>query len=348
MSVPNNLKITHPELAKEWCNLNSIDNPKLIPENFISGSGQYVYWKCRNYHIYGCTIHDRFRSSGCPYCSNKKPHSQNNILITHPELIKEWSSFNEIKPTDISRCSMKKIIWRCNNNHYYEASPNTRTYDHGCGYCWGRKSYSQTNLVNIAENYISEWSNLNSMEDGYHHLKPENFGKGSHQEIIWRCKYGHYSLGAIHDRLNDHGCGYCSGRNVCWDNCAENTHSKLIKEWNFDLNDGTLQNYVAGSRYRAHWICEFGHKWQTSISERAYHKTDCPNCAKSISSGETEWLDILDVPIRNNTIKIFRTSKVDGLSKDKKIVYEFHGDYWHGNPNIYNHNEVNKKNQKNI
>jgi hypothetical protein len=31
--------------------------------------------------------------------------------------------------------------------------------------------------------------------------------------------------------------------------------------------------------------------------------------------------------------------KADGYCKKTNIIYEFHGDYWHGNPNIYEPNE---------
>ncbi|CAH6419832.1 Hypothetical protein HVR_LOCUS913, partial [uncultured virus] len=35
--------------------------------------------------------------------------------------------------------------------------------------------------------------------------------------------------------------------------------------------------------------------------------------------------------------------KFDGFCKETKTVYEFHGDYWHGNPKLYNSNEMNTR-----
>jgi hypothetical protein len=34
--------------------------------------------------------------------------------------------------------------------------------------------------------------------------------------------------------------------------------------------------------------------------------------------------------------------KADGYCEKTNTVYEFHGDYWHGNPKIFNPNEINK------
>jgi hypothetical protein len=37
-----------------------------------------------------------------------------------------------------------------------------------------------------------------------------------------------------------------------------------------------------------------------------------------------------------------RIIKVDAIDSINKIIYEFYGDYWHGNPCIYNPKEINK------
>jgi hypothetical protein len=56
------------------------------------------------------------------------------------------------------------------------------------------------------------------------------------------------------------------------------------------------------------------------------------------------WLDSLNIPEgwRERKLKIGnRRFIVDALDKDNKIVYEFNGDFWHGNPEIYNLDDVN-------
>lgn len=36
----------------------------------------------------------------------------------------------------------------------------------------------------------------------------------------------------------------------------------------------------------------------------------------------------------------------DGYSPQLKKIYEFHGDYWHGNPNVHDRDDVNDVNHK--
>ena len=44
---------------------------------------------------------------------------------------------------------------------------------------------------------------------------------------------------------------------------------------------------------------------------------------------------------RGGEYYIHSVGKVDGYCKKNNTVYEFHGDYWHGNPNVYNSNDIN-------
>lgn len=76
-------------------------------------------------------------------------------------------------------------------------------------------------------------------------------------------------------------------------------------------------------------------------------KQGCPICGNRYSKKEKEWLDILKIPIeyRNNIIKIGELSfRPDAIDIENKIIWEFYGDYWHGNPNVFNHKKINKNN----
>lgn len=75
----------------------------------------------------------------------------------------------------------------------------------------------------------------------------------------------------------------------------------------------------------------------------------CPTCSHTTSVGEMLWLDILKIPLifRKKSIKIGNILfKPDGLDIDNKIIYEFYGDYWHGNPKLYKQNEINPEAHK--
>ena len=71
----------------------------------------------------------------------------------------------------------------------------------------------------------------------------------------------------------------------------------------------------------------------------------CPKCANSSTSKmEQAWLDNLRIPLDNRNKKLHIGSSfyiVDGIDIINKTVYEFLGDYWHGNPNVYDKNDLN-------
>jgi len=68
-----------------------------------------------------------------------------------------------------------------------------------------------------------------------------------------------------------------------------------------------------------------------------------------------QWIDYLR--IRKPNIQHFYSSneeyeipnslyKADGYDKDTNTIYEFNGDFWHGNPRKYNKNKINSVNKK--
>lgn len=88
-----------------------------------------------------------------------------------------------------------------------------------------------------------------------------------------------------------------------------------------------------------------GSFWQRATAH-LHDGTGCPKCSKMISNIETEWLNLLNLPddpqhrqvhIRVNNRKI----KVDGFDSTTNTVYEFLGDFWHGNPKKFNLADIN-------
>lgn len=72
----------------------------------------------------------------------------------------------------------------------------------------------------------------------------------------------------------------------------------------------------------------------------------CPHCAleNQSSHGEKKWLDSLGIPslIRHHKISGTRYTS-DGYDPETNTVYEYMGDFWHGNPDVYDPNAVNPR-----
>ena len=64
----------------------------------------------------------------------------------------------------------------------------------------------------------------------------------------------------------------------------------------------------------------------------------CPRCGIKFGIKENKWLDSLDVKYRQIRIGKY---VVDGYDPIENTIYEFNGDFWHGNPTKYNSNEIN-------
>lgn len=74
--------------------------------------------------------------------------------------MQEWSEKNEIKPTEVSIGSHKKVIWICRYGHEWEAGVKSRTINGtGCPYCSHNKVLEGFNdLASQMPEVAAEWS----------------------------------------------------------------------------------------------------------------------------------------------------------------------------------------------
>jgi hypothetical protein len=71
----------------------------------------------------------------------------------------------------------------------------------------------------------------------------------------------------------------------------------------------------------------------------------CKSCTISVSKEETLWLNSFNIPSINRNVQMMindRIFNVDGIDYETNTIYEFNGDYYHGNPEIFNSNKLNK------
>ena len=81
---------------------------------------------------------NRAKGNGCPYCAGKKVLSGYNDLQTvNPTLAKEWNyEKNEgLTPAEVMPNSNKKVWWKCQKGHEWQAVISNRNNGNGCPYC---------------------------------------------------------------------------------------------------------------------------------------------------------------------------------------------------------------------
>jgi len=108
---------------------------------------------------------------------------------------------------------------------------------------------------------------------------------------------------------------------------------------------------IVNSHRKIQWKCLLcNNEWSSSPTNILNNKSGCPNCFKTTSAAENQWLDSVGVPDTplNRQVPINLYSKrfiVDGYIPETNTVYEFWGDFWHGNPQKHNRNDINPKTQ---
>lgn len=88
------------------------------------------------------------------------------------------------------------------------------------------------------------------------------------------------------------------------------------------------------------------HHGEFLITPTDHYRVGCWSCNRNRM--QDLWLHYMKLPNdklhRQVRLKIYdRFFVVDGYDSTKQTVYLFHGDYWHGNPNVYNSEDVNKR-----
>lgn len=168
--------------------------------------------------------------------------------------------------------------------------------------------------------------------------------KGSHSKVKIICP----THGIFEQLCNSHligkGCKLCAIVN-----------SKLsLKEFIDKCNsvhsykyDYSKTNYTY-SNERVIIICKYHGEFEQFASSHI-SGIGCPRCTHFVSKSETKWLNILNIPLsyRNKTIMINdRRFNVDAYDPQTNTVYEFYGDYWHGNLKVYKSYDFNKNSKK--
>ena len=131
----NDLQTTNPQLCSEW---DYEKNGELIPSMITGNNGKKVWWKCKEGHSWQASINHRARGTGCPVCAGKTiVAGYNDLLTLYPKLCLDWNYERniDIHPSFLRPRSDKKVWWKCQYGHEWEASVSNRVSGTGCPFC---------------------------------------------------------------------------------------------------------------------------------------------------------------------------------------------------------------------
>jgi len=273
------LAIKDPKLAKEW---HPTKNEGLTPKDVFHHSVKKVWWTCKKNHEWQAIINSRSNGSGCPYCKGTAVCEDNSLAAMNPELANEWHpKMNEdLKPEEVRPFSGKKVWWKCEKGHEWQAVIANRSGGNKCPICQRMEIPSEKSLAIIKPELATEWHPKKNGD-----LSPENVSAYAAKRVWWQCEKGHDWQALVSNRSGGRGCPYCKGKIVCDDNCLATNNKKLAAEWHPTKNGGlTPKDVMPFSSKKVWWKCSNGHEWQAVIANRN-NGTGCKQCRKKRRKG---------------------------------------------------------------
>jgi hypothetical protein len=330
-----NLAVIHPKVAKEW---HPTKNKSLFPEDFTPGTSKKVWWKCNQGHEWNARVNFRARrGTGCPTCAlkNKKRTipDDKRLSFTNPELAKEWhpTKNGDLLPEHFSYGTTKKVWWKCNQGHEWNAIVNSRARGHKCPICalkYRKKTITDEKRLSFTNPELAkEWHPTKNGD-----LLPEHFSFGSNKKVWWKCNQDHEWQTQIgHRTIHNTQCPYCSGRLATKESNLETKFPELSKEWHPTKNgDLKPKGILPHSKKQIWWLCEKGHEWRAPLHGRT-RGNNCPTCNNySTSLPEIRVFSELQSIFDNvHWRKKLDGMEVDVLISDFKLAIEYDGVHWH-------------------
>ena len=124
-------------LMAEW-NWEKNNELGFDPNKLTCGSDKKPWWKCEKGHEWQATISSRNSGCKCPYCAGLLViKGENDLQTLNPSLAEEWNceKNGDLTPANVSPYSHKKIWWKCQNGHEWQARIGNRNRGNGCPEC---------------------------------------------------------------------------------------------------------------------------------------------------------------------------------------------------------------------
>ncbi len=275
------------------------------------------------------SVHISYKT-GCPYCSGFKLNL--NDFIQRANIIHN-NKYNYDK-TDLKSVK-EKVIIICPIHGEFKQMPDKHiNAKQGCNKC---NKACKKDINNIIER-------ANIIHDNkYDYSKITLINMFNKVEIICQ-KHGSFWQTPTNHINHKQKCPKCYHENKLF-----TLEHFIYKANQIHKNEYDYSNTkYTGSLNKIEIICKkHGSFLQTANSHLCGAK--CPKCTKHISDKEILWLNSLNITNEKRQKTIFANNKffkVDAFDSSNNTIYEFYGDYWHGNPKKYNQEYVNKHNKK--
>jgi hypothetical protein len=309
------------------------DYSKVIYKN----SNENVIIICKEHGYFLQKPNNHLNSAGCQKCNN-------SYTLTTEEFI-EKSKLIHKNRYDYSKINYKntdtKVTIICKEHGEFQQTSAEHYNGSGCPKCY-YKTISDRQLLSQKE-CIQRFRN--TFGNRFNYDKVEY--KGSTKHVIITCyKHGDFQQMPI-SHWQGNGCIKCSG-------LVQLTTIEFIersKKIHGDTYDYSKSIYISNSK-KVIIICKKHGEFQQNPSNHYRAGNGCPMCVIQISKPQIIWLNFLsklyniNIQHGNNGGEFLIPNtkyKADGYCLENNTIYEFHGDFWHGNPKKYDRQLINKR-----
>ena len=269
-----------PDIAAQW---HPTRNGDLTPEKVSKSNGRKVWWRCEQGHEWETMVGSRTSGGpGCPVCIGRKVLAgYNDLATTFPEIVAQWhpTRNGDLRPDQVTAGSGKKVWWRCEQGHQWEAMVYSRiSGGSGCPVCSGKKVLAGYNdLATRFPDVAAQWHPTRNGD-----LTPDQVLAGARAKVWWRCQQGHVWETRVGNRTTKGlGCPVCSGQKLLTGyNDLATTFLEVAAQWHPTRNGDLTPDQVSmGSDKKVWWLCELGHEWEVTVNGRTSNGSGCPVCS---------------------------------------------------------------------
>ena len=307
--------------------------------DYISASDKVII-KCKKHGFFEQTPNSHLCGRGCDKCAGRLITTQYEFINFAKQIHKNAYDYSKVMYTN----SQTKVIITCKIHGDFEQVPATHIHKNaGCYKCAGKLSTNQNEFITRANEI---------------HKNTYEYSKviyiNSQTKVLITCK-NHGDFEQIpNSHLQGCGCNEC-GKIIRKDKQLFTLDEFISKanEIHNNMYDYSKVNYT-GANNDVIIICKKHNEFNQKPSKHINTRQGCPKCAfTNYSKQQISWLNFISKFFKiniqhaeNGGEYLIGNIKADGYCKENNTVYEYHGDFWHGNPKIYNQHSINKKNNK--
>jgi Zn finger protein HypA/HybF involved in hydrogenase expression len=302
---------------------------------------------CKDHGVFQQSPNMHLQGNGCKQCAIKEianiNRKTNEYFIEKSKQVHgDKYNYSLVEYTNIHN----NVSILCKTHGLFEQTPGNHYLGHGCPDCG--KEVSSSKKRSNAEEFVEKAKLIHGDTYVYDKVNYTTFDI----KVEIECGTHGVFLQTPGAHLKGQGCPPCGfikiSNNNSYDNETFIIKSALVHGGNYDYSEVDYKGCFEKVKIK----CVSHDKYFYQAPHSHLQGTGCPICARAgFSKIANEWLNRIKSTVSPNlqTINSPKGEKrivigdkiflVDGYCNDRNTVYEFHGDFWHGNPSIYDHTD---------